>query len=361
MMAWSAPRTWVFEEHTFADLMNPNLRDQLNALWVWATKGDLAVYNGSALARLPVGTDGQVLLADSGEATGLRWGTNTGISLGNSHAHTGGYGGTIDHTNLANKGTNTHAQVDTHVGDASGHLSNGNSHRHTGGSDGAQVSHTSLNDVGTNTHAQIDTHLAQPHIPVGAIILYYGLLSAVPSGWHMCDGTYGTPDMRGKFVVGAGGTYSVGATGGGAVLAHTHTSGLLSSLANVHTHVAGPTAAAVHSHAVGATDSAGHHGHTVSGFASGPSQIPYIDNLKSGDTHVPDAYHRHGAADVETSYALYEHIHTLALSGDGSHTHTITLNNNAWAHGHTSPTIGSGLTSTSYPPYMALYYIRRIT
>ena len=42
----------------------------------------------------------------------------------------------------------------------------------------------------------------------------------------MCDGTNGTPDLRNSFIVGAGNTYAVGATGGTAdaiVVSHTHT------------------------------------------------------------------------------------------------------------------------------------------
>lgn len=36
-------------------------------------KGDLLTRDSSTVARLPVGTNGQVLSADSSEATGLRW------------------------------------------------------------------------------------------------------------------------------------------------------------------------------------------------------------------------------------------------------------------------------------------------
>lgn len=49
-------------------------------------------------------------------------------------------------------------------------------------------------------------------IPAGFIGMWSG--SAIPAGWALCDGRNGTPDLRDKFVVGAGGNYTVGATGG---------------------------------------------------------------------------------------------------------------------------------------------------
>jgi hypothetical protein len=46
---------------------------------LWDAKGDLAVGTGpDSAARLPVGTDGQTLTADSTQTTGLRWTTPTG-------------------------------------------------------------------------------------------------------------------------------------------------------------------------------------------------------------------------------------------------------------------------------------------
>ena len=65
-----------------------------------------------------------------------------------------------------------------------------------------------------------------PAIPSGGIILWSGSTGSVPSGWYLCDGTNGTPDLRNSFIVGAGNTYAVGATGGttdAIVVSHTHT------------------------------------------------------------------------------------------------------------------------------------------
>jgi len=63
-------------------------------------------------------------------------------------------------------------------------------------------------------------------IPSGGIILWSGSVASIPSGWYLCNGSNSTPDLRDKFVVGAGSGYAVGATGGSAnaiVVSHTHT------------------------------------------------------------------------------------------------------------------------------------------
>lgn len=46
--------------------------------------------------------------------------------------------------------------------------------------------------------------------PVGGIILWSGAAESVPRGWAICDGTRGTPDLRDKFVVGAGDRFPAG-------------------------------------------------------------------------------------------------------------------------------------------------------
>ncbi len=65
-------------------------------------------------------------------------------------------------------------------------------------------------------------------VPAGTIALWSGAASAIPTGWALCDGQNGTPDLRGRFVVGAGGDYAVGDTGGAAteeLSAYSHTGG----------------------------------------------------------------------------------------------------------------------------------------
>ena len=64
-----------------------------------------------------------------------------------------------------------------------------------------------------------------PGVPVGGIIMWSGATNAVPSGWALCDGQNGTPNLQDRFIVGAGSTYAVDATGGSAdatLVSHTH-------------------------------------------------------------------------------------------------------------------------------------------
>ena len=54
----------------------------------------------------------------------------------------------------------------------------------------------------------------QPLIEAGTILIWSGALSSIPTGWTLCDGTNGTPDLTDRFVVGAGSSYAVEAVGG---------------------------------------------------------------------------------------------------------------------------------------------------
>jgi hypothetical protein len=78
-------------------------------------------------------------------------------------------------------------------------------------------------------------------VPAGAILMWSGSVASIPSGWLLCDGTNSTPDLRNRFIVGAGSTYAVNATGGSAnaiVVSHTHT-GTTDGQNTNHVHGAG--------------------------------------------------------------------------------------------------------------------------
>lgn len=55
----------------------------------------------------------------------------------------------------------------------------------------------------------------------GLIVLWSGAIADIPTGFVLCDGSNNTPDLRNKFVVGAGNSYAIDDTGGNPL--HTHT------------------------------------------------------------------------------------------------------------------------------------------
>jgi len=79
--------------------------------------------------------------------------------------------------------------------------------------------------VSTDNTQIATTAFVRDIIPAGIISLWSGSTASIPSGWFLCNGSNGTPDLRNRFIVGAGSTYAVAATGGSAdaiVVSHTH-------------------------------------------------------------------------------------------------------------------------------------------
>lgn len=137
------------------------------------------------------------------------------------------------------------------------------------------------------------------------------------TGWHICDGTNGTPDLRGKFILGASDGHAVGSTGG------------------EENHVLTVEEMPSHSH-TGTTSTDGDHKHGTVGENSGcgtPTYGFYDSNsnhfgLKSG---------------TDEDNTLYN------TSTDGNHNHTFTTDNT-----------GGGAAHNNMPPYYTLSYIMKL-
>jgi hypothetical protein len=98
--------------------------------------------------------------------------------------------------------------------------------------------------AGTNTTQIATTAFVLANgVPSGAIMLWSGSIASIPSGWLLCNGSSGTPDLRDRFIVGAGTTYAVNATGGSAnatLVSHTHTASVTDP-GHLHTYTRGGT------------------------------------------------------------------------------------------------------------------------
>jgi microcystin-dependent protein len=89
--------------------------------------------------------------------------------------------------------------------------------------------------------ADLQTEMARM---AGMIVMWSGAVANVPTGWALCNGANGTPDLRDRFVVGAGSAYAPGATGGADTVAlttaqmpaHAHGVNINTNSAGAHTH-----------------------------------------------------------------------------------------------------------------------------
>ena len=151
----------------------------------------------------------------------------------------------------------------------------------------------------------------------GMITLWYGSSNAVPKGWHICDGTAGTPDLRDKFIIAAGGKYDFLSTGGEEKV--TLTTQQMPS----------------HKHPGSRTDETNLTGtfkaqlRKKNSYATGvfTGYMEYGDDWKSG--------------------SAANHVHVVTFNGRHSHS----INTSA---------AGGGQAHNNMPPYIALFYIMKL-
>lgn len=172
----------------------------------------------------------------------------------------------------------------------------------------------------------------------GMIILYSGSLANIGvgdyAGWALCDGSNGTPDMRDKFVLGAG-NKAVGATNPvtqfltGAAGAHTPVIGNTTlTLAQIPSHNhGGNTGYQSHDHAhhtSGVTDVQGNHNHTINGGnddVHGQAAFRNGNNAGPFSTTSTNGAHQHNFA-AWSGGVNQNHYHSIAAQGSGeAHTH----------------------------------------
>ena len=158
------------------------------------------------------------------------------------------------------------------------------------------------------------TLLAPDPFPSGGIIMWSGSIGSIPTGWLLCDGTGGTPDLRSRFVIGAGSSYAVAATGGNTGHQHNSMSGVSIGV-TVNPHTLSQSQMPAHTH-----------------------QVPYAPGNNGSSSGA--ATNDDGSNSTLTS---------TSAGGSGSHSHSASA---SW--------LGGGTSNVNHlPPYYALAYIMK--
>ena len=187
---------------------------------------------------------------------------------------------------------------DTNVA-GGGSMNSVGSHSHSGtGTCGSAGAHTHpVGDTGTASNYPKYKTLKWIYsntstvVPIGAIVMHNASQTILGTGWQVCDGTGGTPDLRDYFILGG----TPGSSGGSNQ--HTHTMPISGSASATHQHsisigsstaggnnntiyegAFGTISAQSHSHSGSATSpSAGAHTHSINNVASATSLPNYIN------------------------------------------------------------------------------------
>jgi len=161
-------------------------------------------------------------------------------------------------------------------------------------------------------------------IPSGLIAMWSGLLSAIPSGWYLCDGSNGTPNLLSKFIRSVPSGTDPGSTGGQDSVT------LAEANMPAHTHTISEQAA---------------HTHTISSDGAHVHTVPEHADVEQGGGGFAGAVSDFGTVNTSSAGA---HSHGGA-SGSG----------NAHSHGGVTGSKGSGTAYDNRPAYYELAFIMK--
>jgi hypothetical protein len=123
----------------------------------------------------------------------------------------------------------------------------------------------------------------------GMIMLWFGNINSPPSGWVLCDGTLGTPNMQGAFALGAGKVGGTPATNGFGLLNTADVGGNNTHTHGVGTYVTAATSLVTAAGTSGSNAARFDHGHSITGSSAAPNNVGGITNPKA-PTYVALAY-----------------------------------------------------------------------
>lgn len=190
--------------------------------------------------------------------------------------------------------------------------------------------------AGTNNTQIATTAFVQTNgFPSGGIAMWSGSIASIPSGWFLCNGSNGTPDLRDRFIVGAGSTYSPGATGGSATVTP-----------------AGTIGGSVGGTSLTEAQMPKHFHQIVTANSMSGGSYPIQNNL--GASYSFGNYGGGTPDDAAQSFGTYSTGNDLS-SGSLS-----TGTSNGQSHSHSAGSLSfSGTSATNLPPYYALAYIMK--
>jgi hypothetical protein len=184
---------------------------------------------------------------------------------------------------------------------------------------------------------------------VGFIMPFLGPSTSIPSGWAFCDGSNGTPDLRGDMIYGS-------TTLGALAETHLHT---VTHTVNTVTSDEGGAHTSVFNTAVSIPANTTSHSSNISGARVPGAQINDGENanrVTGNQANVIQNDHNHNtfpSANANSNSVASAHNHTVASSSVGS---------SVWSANHNHPisTSSSNVYSTTKSNLPAQYFVHFI-